>query len=235
MRFHIICQPAVFMRRSVLQQTGLLDPNYHFMLDHHLWLRMARYAPIAYVNNTSSKKRATNDLWAAARHHPDAKNVAQPEAFCEEIVKILNWFQQEPFYKSMLDLDHRRVQGGAYRLKARYLLDGDMPGTALTTYLQAFLLWPQYTAKHWHRILYALVASLGTGTPFKTVRPLTWIDRKRSHKSKAIGDQIAAELDKQIKHFVQKDQNRLEQLDGEVYFSDNEQTRGIWPGLCLME
>ena len=71
MAFRIICQPAVFMRRSVLEKTDYLDTTYHYMLDHQLWLRLARIAPIQHIPST----------WAAARHHPDAKNVAQPAGF----------------------------------------------------------------------------------------------------------------------------------------------------------
>ena len=46
MQFKIIGQPAVFMRKELLDSTGGLDPTYHFLLDHHLWLRLASDAPI---------------------------------------------------------------------------------------------------------------------------------------------------------------------------------------------
>ena len=60
MRFRIICQPAVFMRRLVLEQAGHAGPDLPLLLDHHLWLRMARLAPVRHVSA----------VWAAARHHP---------------------------------------------------------------------------------------------------------------------------------------------------------------------
>ena len=39
--FQIIGQPSAFIRRSALQITGGLDPAFHFLLDHHLWIRLA--------------------------------------------------------------------------------------------------------------------------------------------------------------------------------------------------
>jgi glycosyltransferase involved in cell wall biosynthesis len=44
--FRIIGQPSVFVRRLVLEEAEHLDPAYNFLLDHHLWLRIARLAPI---------------------------------------------------------------------------------------------------------------------------------------------------------------------------------------------
>ncbi|MBI3597369.1 MAG: glycosyltransferase [Nitrospirae bacterium] len=48
---HIITQPACFMKRSVLEKVGWLDPEFRNCKDHELWLRiglvgMIRYAPI---------------------------------------------------------------------------------------------------------------------------------------------------------------------------------------------
>lgn len=72
--FRIICQPAVFMRRSVLEQAGFLDPKFHFMLDHQLWIRMARLAPIAHQPvDLNLVGCPAVGLWAAARQHPGAK------------------------------------------------------------------------------------------------------------------------------------------------------------------
>ena len=53
------------------------------------------------------------------------------------------------------------VKAGAYRLTARYLLDGGQPGPALQAYGQAFLSDPVYTLKHWRRIIYAMLSLVG--------------------------------------------------------------------------
>ena len=72
MTFHIIGQPGVFMRRAVLEQAGYLDLNYNYLLDVQLWLRMAAIAEPYY---------APEEVWAAARIHSDAKNVAHAKDF----------------------------------------------------------------------------------------------------------------------------------------------------------
>jgi len=153
MRFRIICQPAVFIRRSALEQAGTLDENFHFMLDHHLWLRIADVAPIQYIPQ----------LWAAARHHPAAKNVAQAAAFAEEIYRVLSWLETNPAFGDRFQADRRHILGGANRLAGRYLLDGSLPGPALKAYSKAFFYWPGYTLKHWKRMAFALGSLLSKG------------------------------------------------------------------------
>jgi glycosyltransferase involved in cell wall biosynthesis len=149
--FRIICQPAVFMRREILAKAGLLEPSYHFMLDHHLWVRLAAQAAPQHVQQT----------WAAARHHPGAKNVAQAPGFGRETLRMLAWMENQPELAELLARHRCKIQAGAYRLNARYLLDGGLPGPALRSYLRAFSRSPGFTLKHWHRILYALLSLAG--------------------------------------------------------------------------
>src|SRR5512136_1808888 len=52
MAFQIICQPAAFMRRSVLDEVGYLNPSYHLLMDNLLWMCMAQKAPILYASQT---------------------------------------------------------------------------------------------------------------------------------------------------------------------------------------
>jgi len=151
MRFRIICQPSVFMRRSIAEEAGLLDPSYHFLLDHQLWLRIASLAPVVHVPG----------VWAAARHHTGAKNVAQAAGFGEEAFRILAWMETHPPLAPRLAGDRRRIEAGAHRLNARYLLDGGMPGPALLAYGGALVRSPRFALQHAHRMLYALVSLVG--------------------------------------------------------------------------
>ncbi len=149
--FRIICQPAVFIRRDLFEKVAGLDLNLHFMLDHHLWIRIANLAPIRHVPS----------MWAAARHHEAAKNVTQAAAFGRETLEVLAWMQTQPELKPIVDQYKRHVLAGAYRLNARYLLDDGLYRPALKSYAKAFVNQPVYTAKHWHRILYAMLGIVG--------------------------------------------------------------------------
>lgn len=150
-RFRIICQPAVFMRRAVLERAGYLDRSYHYMLDHHLWLRLARLAPIRHLPC----------LWAAARYHTGAKNVSQAPGFGREALRVLDWLRSDPAWAEVWARDRRRIEAGAYRLNARYLLDGGQPTPALRSYGRALRRDPGFTLQHWHRITYALLSLVG--------------------------------------------------------------------------
>jgi glycosyltransferase involved in cell wall biosynthesis len=149
--FRIIGQPAVFMRRSVQEKAGYLDLSYRYLLDHHLWVRMAAQAEMIYVPQE----------WAAARHHPTAKNVAEAGGFGREAYRILEWAGAQPDMAAMIASNQRRVWAGAYRLDARYLLEGGAARQSLKAYWRAFRNQPGYALSHWHRILFAFLSLLG--------------------------------------------------------------------------
>jgi glycosyltransferase involved in cell wall biosynthesis len=151
MSFQIISQPAVFMRRSVLEQAGLLDPGYHFLLDHHLWLRMAILAPIVFIPETL----------AAARYHAEAKNLARTADFGREAFKIIEWMKITPGFAPIFEQNNARIMSGAHRLNAFYLLDGGQYKAALSAYWQSFKARPATALRDWHRMIYACLALLG--------------------------------------------------------------------------
>ena len=151
--FRIIGQPSVFFRRSLLDSAGLLDLSYRYLLDHHLWIRLASQTEMHYLPQPL----------AAARHHPAAKNVAEAAAFGEEVYRILDWTRSQPDLQPIIASQSRRVLGGAHRLNARYLLDGGLPAESLKFYAKAFMQDPLYTLRHAHRILFALLSLLGLG------------------------------------------------------------------------
>jgi len=130
--FHIIGQPAVFMRRTALEQAGGLDPAYHCLLDHHLWIRLAKRGSILHVAQT----------WAAARYHPQAKNRARAAEFGREAFRILDWASQEADLAPVLARLGGRARAAAHRVDARYLLDSGAAWAALQAWGRALALHP---------------------------------------------------------------------------------------------
>ncbi len=153
MAFNIICQPAVFMRAKVLRAAGYLQPDFHFLLDHSLWLRMARIAPIFYVPH----------FWAFARYHPSAKNIARAEEFGDEAFRILDWATNVPDMAAEIERHRARVLAGAHRYRARYLLDGGKGRGALAEYLRALRSHPATALVEWHRMLFSILSAMGLG------------------------------------------------------------------------
>jgi glycosyltransferase involved in cell wall biosynthesis len=151
MTFSIIGQAGTFMRRTVLEQAGYLDTRFHCMLDHHLWLRMARLAPMHYLK----------EVIAAARIHPDAKNVALATQFGVEAYELVDWLEKQPEYTPEMLRLSKRVLAGAHRFNGRYLLDGGEARNSLSSYLRSLRLHPSTALQEWHRMLYAFLSLFG--------------------------------------------------------------------------
>jgi glycosyltransferase involved in cell wall biosynthesis len=151
--FHILGQPAVFMRRDVLLKAGLLDPSFHFLLDHHLWIRMAALAPMVYLP----------ERWAAGRFHESAKNVAQAAKFGEEAFRILEWAKRDPRVSGALARISRPSRAAAYRINARYLLDAGQAWAASKSYLQSLVTHPPTALVEWKRLIFAFLSLFGLG------------------------------------------------------------------------
>ena len=148
LQFNIISQPGVFIRRAVLERCGLLDPTFHYLLDHHLWLRAARLAPIVY----------TRERWAAARFHAGAKNVNQAPGFGQEADRLVEWLAAQPDFQPEWQRLEGRIRAGADRMNGRYLLDGGLPRAALQRYLRGLLRYPPAILPEWKRIVYAFIS-----------------------------------------------------------------------------
>ena len=149
MTFRVISQPGVFFRRSAWEKAGGLDLSYHFMLDHHLWLRMITRGKFVYLP----------EPLAAARFHEAAKNRAHTEDFGREAYRLADWMLTDPLTAAKAQPIEKKIRGGAAWLDAHYLSDGGMPGKSLKAYAKAFKLYPQRVMEDKNRL--ALTALMG--------------------------------------------------------------------------
>ncbi len=149
--FQIIGQPAVFMRRSVLRKTNGLNLTFHFLLDHLLWIQVAKQGRFLHVDQT----------WAAARYHAEAKNVAQAAEFGREAFRILETIAQDKDLAATLWKIDRRAHASAFRVDARYLLDGGLPAQALRAWFRALTIYPPVALKRMNIFVSAVLNLLG--------------------------------------------------------------------------
>jgi glycosyltransferase involved in cell wall biosynthesis len=153
LQFKIICQPAVFMKRSFVEKVGYLDPSYHFFLDHQLWIRLSRETDFVHYP----------EIWAVSRYHMDAKNRTMASESGAEVIRIMEWAEKEPDLAAIIGKNYHQVWAGAYQIIARYLLDGGKPGEAFLTYYKAARTWPPSLRVYWHRFLFSALDRLGLG------------------------------------------------------------------------
>lgn len=149
--FQIIGQPAVFLRRAAFERAGGLDPTFHFLLDHHLWIRLALQGPILHIPQ----------IWSAARYHAAAKNRLRAAEFGREAFRILEWAAAEAQLAPALARVGRRAQASAHRVDARYLLDGGRPKSSLRAWGRALRLHPPTALRRLNLLVGAMLESIG--------------------------------------------------------------------------
>jgi glycosyltransferase involved in cell wall biosynthesis len=153
LKFNIIGQPAVFMRREILLKAGFLDPSFHFLLDHHLWIRMASHAPMVHIP----------ERWAAGRFHESAKNIAQAAKFGEEAFRILEWAKSDPLVSGTLKRINIQSRAAAYRINGRYLLDAGRGWESFKSYIRSLVTHPATALVEWKRIIFSFLSLFGLG------------------------------------------------------------------------
>ena len=167
--FQIIGQPSVFFRREVYEKTGGLDTTFHFLLDHHLWIRIAQQGKILHVPQN----------WSAARYHAEAKNRAKAAEFGQEAFRILAWAKSQAGLAEVVSGVGRRAHASAHRVDTRYLLDGGRPMSALRAWMHALFIHPPTALARFNIFASALLQISG----LNALREYVLKVRQRKHAS----------------------------------------------------
>ncbi|HZZ79982.1 MAG TPA: glycosyltransferase family 2 protein [Gemmataceae bacterium] len=75
----IICQPATFWRRSVVDRVGLLDESLHYAMDYEYWLR---------IDRAGCKLVHVPELLACSRLYPETKTLSARMEVYREILAV---------------------------------------------------------------------------------------------------------------------------------------------------
>ena len=135
----IISQPAVFMRKSVFDASDGLNLDFHFMLDHQLWIQLARNAPIVYVD----------EFLAEAKYHEDAKNVAQAGKFADEVWRVIEWAKTQEDLAGLVQENYAKVMAGALIVDGYYSLLARQFGRFWRVFLRAFRFDFRNAVRYW--------------------------------------------------------------------------------------
>lgn len=81
--YDLICQPTVFVRRSILGREDFVDPDFDYMMDWELWLHLAR----------RTRFRRVDRILAIDRHHLQRKSYTRPDLAAHDRVLAIDKYR----------------------------------------------------------------------------------------------------------------------------------------------
>jgi glycosyltransferase involved in cell wall biosynthesis len=158
--FNVILQPTVFMRKDALQQAGLLPTNYHLILDHTLWVRIAAHYPILHIC----------EFWSVERTHSEAKTIAQAARFVDEAFQFIQSLENDQNIQPVITRQRSILYAGLHVFAGKRLIDAGDSRLALDHFHQAWQLSPKTVLRAWYKVVQAAGNTLGLDRLFLAYR-----------------------------------------------------------------
>jgi len=150
-RFVIECenpipQPSAFIRRSVIEDVGMLDPAYYYFMDWDLWIRAGLRHKIIYLPR----------CWSTYRLHAEAKSVSQLRRAAPELEYLYRKFFARDDIPTNLRRHERRAWANMFFTTGTYYLHGGDPRAARRSAFRALATFPRLMVepRMWRKFLY---------------------------------------------------------------------------------
>jgi len=158
--YEVLLQPAVFMRREALAQAGFLQADFHMVLDHALWIRIARRYPLLHVG----------EYWAVERVHENAKTTAQAGVFVDEAFRLIPTLEKNPDYEDVFAQHRQTIYAGLHTFAVKRYVDAGEYRRAWRHYRKALSLSAKIPLRAWRKGVQALAGSIGLMNVFLAYR-----------------------------------------------------------------
>ena len=143
-----IPQPSAFIRRSVIEDVGVLDPKYYYFMDWDFWLRAGVNHEIVYVP----------ELWSTYRLHAESKTIAQANKAAPELEYMYEKFFADPNLPPRVRELEKQAKVNMLFTTAGYYITGGDRKAAVRTALRALRQAPAmfYRPSFVHKLFYCL-------------------------------------------------------------------------------
>lgn len=158
---NMISQPSAFIRRSLVEKAGALDPKYYYFMDWDFWMRAGLFGRIEHIDAVLSTYRL----------HADSKTVAQAKKAAPELEYMYRKFFSRDDIPDDLRAAEREAMMNMFFTSGNYYLQGEDAESAAAMAVRAFAANPagRFSAKALRKYLYC---RYGASSLYRTARKL---------------------------------------------------------------